>query len=151
MNHLRVEAGVSGYSSVRQQRQAHARVAKRAGFALGIFLAVGFAFAGSSGRIADGVKIDGVDVGGLSAADAQSRLRQVAARYAARPLPVHVGKRTFRISPSQLGVDPDWHAAVASAVSRGDGFGPFRGFRRLYLRISGADLAPLPRASQASL
>ena len=88
MNHLRVEAGVSRYSSVRQQRQAHARVAKRAGFALafalGIFLAVGFAFAGSSGRIADGVKIDGVDVGGLSATAAEHRLRQAAAENAGR-------------------------------------------------------------------
>src|SRR5439155_7465327 len=79
------------------------------------------------------------------------RLRQVAARFARRPLAVHVGNRTFRVTPSQLGVDPDWHGAVASASAKGGGFGPFRGYRRLYLRISAPDVTALPRASQASV
>src|SRR2546425_3971298 len=155
MSYLRAEAGVSRYSSLRRNRQARARVAKRVGFSLAfvlaVFLGVGFAFAGSGGRIADGVKVNGVDVGGLSSSEAEHRLSQVAVQFARRPLAVHVGKRTFRVTPSQLGVDPDWHAAVASASAKGGGFGPFRGYRRLYLRISPPDITPLPRASQASV
>ena len=65
MNHLRVEAGVSRYSSLRRNRQARARVAKRVGFSLAfvlaVFLGVGFAFAGSGGRIADGVILQFAD------------------------------------------------------------------------------------------
>src|SRR5919201_1205944 len=155
MNFLRVEAGVSRYSPVRRKRQEHARVLKRAGFALAfalaIFVGVGLAFAGSGGQMADGVKIDGVDVGGLTPSEAEKKLRHIAAQLAGRPLAVHAGRRTFRISPSQLGVDPDWHSAVAAAAAKGDGFGPFRGFRRLYLRISPPEIAPRPRASATSV
>ena len=155
MNALRVEAGVSRYSTVRRSRQAGARVATRVAFGvaflLAVFFALGFAFAGSAGKIAPGVKIDGVDVGGLRPAAAEHLLRQKAAELAGRSISVHVGARTFRISASQLGVDPNWHAAAEAAVTRGNGFGPFRGFRRLYLRISGSEVAAAPRASQASL
>src|SRR5689334_20394063 len=141
MDFLRVEAGVSRYSSVRRNRQTGARVALRVAFGLAflltIFFGLGFAFAGSGGKIAPGVKIEGVDVSGLRPAAAERVLRRKAAKLAGRPTAVHIGGKTFRVSASQLGVAPDWHAAAQEAVSRGDGFGPFRGFRRLYLRISG--------------
>jgi vancomycin resistance protein YoaR len=155
MNSLRVEAGVSRYSSVRRNRQAQARVATRVAFALAflltVFFGLGFAFAGSAGKIAPGVKIDGVDVGGLRPPAAERVLERRTAELAGRSIPVHIGSKTFRISPAQLGVNPDWHAAAEEAVSRGNGFGPFRGFRRLVLRISGSEVAPVPRASQASV
>src|SRR5438105_9098031 len=130
MNSLRVEAGVSRYSSVRRNRQVGARVATRVAFGLAflltVFFGLGFAFAGSAGKIAPGVKIDGVDVGGLRPASAERVLKRRAAQLAERSIPVYIGSKTFRISPSQLGVNPDWHAAADQAVSRGNGFGPFR-------------------------
>jgi vancomycin resistance protein YoaR len=155
MNSLRVEAGVSRFPSARRNRQVGARVATRVAFGLAFLLAIffglGFAFAGSAGKIAPGVKIDGVDVGGLRPAAAERVLERRAAQLSERSIPVHIGTRTFRISPSQLGVNPDWHAAAEEAVSRGNGFGPFRGFRRLFLRIDGSEVAPVPRASQTSV
>ena len=155
MNSLRVEAGVSRYSSVRRNRQVGVRIATRVAFGLAflltIFFGLGFAFAGSAGKIAPGVKIDDVDVGGLRPAAAERVLRRRAAQLSERAIAVHIGTKTFRISPSQLGVDPDWHAATREAVSRGNGFGPFRGFRRLFLRLDGSEVAAVPRASQASV
>src|SRR5262249_36532035 len=96
-------------------------------------------------------KIDGVDVGGLRPAAAERVLSQRAAQLAERSIPVHIGSKTFSISAAQLGVNPDWHAAAEEAVSRGNGFGPFRGFRRLFLRIDGSEAAPVRGASQPSV
>src|SRR5436305_2117326 len=133
-----VGEGASSYSLVRPRRHTHARSAKWATIWIALLLiaclAIGSAFAGSRGEIANGVTIASIDVGGLNHKAAERALERFTAEFARRPLVVHVGKRTFQVRPSQLGLAPDWQAAVASAQARSDGFGPFRGFRRLYLR-----------------
>jgi vancomycin resistance protein YoaR len=50
--------------------------------------------------------------------------------------------RSWRVSPSELGVRVDWAAAVAQARDEGDGIGPFRGLRRIGVRVFGAEIAP---------
>jgi vancomycin resistance protein YoaR len=105
-------------------------------------LALGFAFAGSPTTIANGVRIDGIDVGGLEASDARTLLERRSAALARTPVVFVGGGRRFRIAPVTLGVVPDWQAAVDAARRQGDGFGPFRGFRRLDAKVFGADVTP---------
>jgi len=105
-------------------------------------LAVVFAFvyAGSSNTIAKGVTIDGVDVGGLSSEEAVRMLEQRSTSALARPIEFVADGRTFRVGAANIGLTPDWEAAVASARHEGDGFGPVRGFKRMKLRLFGGDV-----------
>jgi vancomycin resistance protein YoaR len=108
-----------------------------------LVVAVGLGFAGSSSTIAAGVRIAGVDVGGLSAAEAAALLQQRSEALARSAIEFRAGDARLSLSASQLGVTSDWQAAGAAAVRRSDGFGPLRGFRRLGLRLFGADIEPL--------
>jgi len=103
---------------------------------------LGIAFAGSPARLASGVRIAGVDVGGRSPGAAKALRRQKWARLEHVPVSFNAGGDVWRLSPSQLGVRPDWGAAVDDARHQGQGFGPLRGFRRLDVRVFGADVAP---------
>jgi vancomycin resistance protein YoaR len=103
---------------------------------------LGLVFAGSPTTLARGVRIDGVDVGGLQARDARALLERRSAAVAHRPVVFSVAGRRFRIAPVTLGVEPDWAAAVDAAQRQGDGFGPIRGFRRIDVEFFGADVTP---------
>ncbi|MBV8480975.1 MAG: VanW family protein [Actinobacteria bacterium] len=103
---------------------------------------LGFAFSGSPTTIADGVRIDGTDVGGLRVSAARSLLEHRAAALANKPVVFAVGARRFRIRPVELGVQSDWAAAVDSAQRQGSGFAPIRGFRRIGVDVFGADVTP---------
>jgi vancomycin resistance protein YoaR len=111
---------------------------------------LGVAFAGSRSTLAAGAEIDGVDVGGLTVNEGIRVLAARAERVERAPVTFTAGGESFRISASQLGVEADWRAAVRGAAANGDGFGPIRGFRRLHIRLFGADAeSPLsfhPRA-----
>jgi vancomycin resistance protein YoaR len=113
--------------------------------------ALGLVFAGSPERIAAGVSIDGVDVGGMKAGDAERLLGRRAHALEHVPVVFIAGERRWRVTPDQLGVHADWHAAVELARRHGEGFGPFRGFRRLDVRVFGAEVAPPTRAYDAAL
>ena len=110
---------------------------------VGILL--GFAFAGSSDTIANGVRVDGVDVGGLTRGGATAKLEAKARAVAHVPVVFTAGGRSWRIRPVSLGVEADWAAAVKLAERHGDGFGPFRGLRRIGVRVFGADVSPPTR------
>jgi vancomycin resistance protein YoaR len=97
-------------------------------------------YAGSPNTIAKGVRIDGVGVGGLSTAEATRRLAQRGGTALARPVEFVAGGRAFELSAADIGLKPDWAAAVASARSEGDGFAPLRGFKRMKLRVFGGDV-----------
>jgi vancomycin resistance protein YoaR len=103
---------------------------------------LGIAFAGSPARLADGVRIAGVDVGGMTPGQAKALLRQKWASIERVPVSFRAGGNVWSLSPNQLGVRPDWGAAVDDARRQGQGFGPLRGFRRLDVRVFGADVAP---------
>jgi vancomycin resistance protein YoaR len=105
-------------------------------------IVLGFVFAGSPTTLANGVTIDGIDVGGMNAKDARALLQRRSDAVANRPVVFLAGGKRFSIRPNELGVEPDWKAAVAAAQRQGDGFGPIRGFKRLDVQVFGADVTP---------
>ncbi len=121
---------------------------------VGLVLAVtalGLAFAGSPSRLASGVRIAGVDVGGKTARQARAILARRAEALAAVPVTFRVGSHTWRLEPRHLGVQVDWGAAVDAVRRQGEGFGPLRGFKRLDMRFFGADVAPPTQVYDAAL
>ena len=112
---------------------------------------LGLVFAGSPTTLAKGVTIDGVDVGGLRASEARALLEKRSAAVANRPVIFVAGGRRFAIRPAELGVEPDWKAAVNAAQRQGDGFGPIRGFRRIDVQVFGADVTPPTRVLNGAL
>ena len=61
------------------------------------------------------------------------------------------GGQRFAIRPAELGVEPDWKAAIDAAQRQGDGFGPIRGFRRIDVQVFGADVTPPTRVLNGAL
>ena len=118
------------------------RLAFAAGVALAVVVAIGVVYAGSSERLAGGVRIDGLAVGGLSVGEARDRLTERGLGVERVPVRFVAGSASRTVSASQLGVRVDWQAAVDEARAVGDGFRPLRGWRRLWLRVSGADVQP---------
>jgi vancomycin resistance protein YoaR len=112
---------------------------------------LGLVFAGSPTKIAGGVRIDGVDVGGLEATDARKLLEAKSATLAQRPVVFTAGGKRFPIRPYELGVAPDWKAAIDSAQRQGSGYGPLRGFKRLDVTVFGADVTPPTTVLDGSL
>jgi vancomycin resistance protein YoaR len=103
---------------------------------------LGLVFAGSPTTLAEGVRIDGIDVGGLEVAQARAVLEGKASALSSRPVVFAAGSRRFAIRPAELGVESDWGAAVESAQRQGGGFAPLRGFKRLGVDVFGADVTP---------
>ena len=114
-------------------------------------MVLGLAFAGSPSRLANGVRIAGVDVGGRTPHQARSILERRADALASVPVTFRVGSRTWQLQPRHLGIRVDWGAAVDAVRRQGNGFGPLRGFRRLDLRFFGADVAPPTQVYDAAL
>jgi vancomycin resistance protein YoaR len=112
---------------------------------------LGLAFAGSPNRIAAGVRIEGVDVGGLTASQARGLLERRAAARAREPVTFSAAGHEWRLRPVTLGVESDWDAAVKLALNEGDGPGPIRGFRRLGVRVLGANISPPTRVLENAL
>jgi vancomycin resistance protein YoaR len=112
---------------------------------------LGLVFAGSPTKLAGGVTIDGVDVGGLEATDARTLLERRSARLAGRPVVFLARGKRFPIRPVEIGVEPDWKAAVDTAQRQGDGFGPLRGFKRLDVQVFGADVTPPTRVLSGAM
>jgi vancomycin resistance protein YoaR len=114
-------------------------------------IVLGLVFAGSPTTLARGVTIDGIDVGGMQANDARTLLQKRSDAVAHRPVVFVAGGRRFPIRPTELGVEPDWKAAVDAAQRQGDGFGPIRGFKRLDVQVFGADVTPPTRVLSGAL
>jgi vancomycin resistance protein YoaR len=112
---------------------------------------VGVVFAGSPARIAEGVRIAGVDVGGLTPAQARARLERRAEAFAGVPATFIAFGERWRMTPRHLGVEADWASAVETAQRQGKGFGPFRGLRRVKVRVFGADIAPPVKVYEPAL
>ena len=112
---------------------------------------VGLAFAGSPARIAEGVHIGGVDVGGLTQKEARTLLESRFERVARVPVVFTAGGEEYPIKATTLGVEANWAAAVDSAAREGEGFGPVRGFKRLQTRFFGSEISPPVQVYQAAL
>jgi vancomycin resistance protein YoaR len=116
-----------------------------------VALALGLAFAGSPARVPNGVEIAGVQVGGMDADAARATLERRSQALADVPVEFTAAGRTWRLTPSRLGVEVDWSAAVDAALRQGPATAPVRGFYRLGVRIFGADIAPSAQAYNAAL
>jgi vancomycin resistance protein YoaR len=112
---------------------------------------VGLAFAGSTARLADGVAIAGVDVGGLTPKQARVLLERRFDQVARVPVVFTAGGKSYPIKATTLGVEADWASAIQSATREGQGFGPVRGFKRLQARFFGAEVMPPAQAYAAAL
>jgi vancomycin resistance protein YoaR len=136
----------------RRQRQARNRFIRRLAVSVVVLLAVvsfvvAEVYAGSPGSLPSGESIAGVDVGGLPAKDAVQRLERKEAALAGTPVIVHVAGHSFPLRQADLGIRVDWAGAVESARSKSDGFGPIRGFRRIFNQIFGLTITPTARAN----
>jgi lipoprotein-anchoring transpeptidase ErfK/SrfK len=69
-------------------------------------------------KIADGVTVAGVDVGGMSAAQARRAVAQQVGEPRQRTLSVRYGKRSFELSAADAGVHTDVDGMVAAAVEK---------------------------------
>jgi vancomycin resistance protein YoaR len=112
---------------------------------------VGLAFAGSTARLADGVAIAGVDVGGLTPKQARVLLERRFDQVARVPVVFTAGGKSYPIKATTLGVEADWASAIQSATREGQGFGPVRGFKRLQARFFRAEVMPPAQAYAAAL
>src|SRR3954447_21725538 len=101
-----------------------------------------------SDRVAEGVRVGAVDVGGLSRSEAQ---RSVTARYGravAHAVVVTWHGRRFTLPESTSGVHVDAAATVDAAVARSRGGNPFsRTWREATAGEVRADLTPVVRWS----
>ena len=79
-------------------------------------------------RILPGVRIDGVDVGGMTGKEAQAAVAAEAQQTLADPLVITVGAHRWSQSQANLGRTPRVHAAVERALAAGDAMGTFDRF-----------------------
>ena len=107
-------------------------------------IALGLAYAGSAARVADGVQLAGVDVGGMTAAEAERALEQRAGGLGMSPVVFTANGHRWAIQPAKLDVRIDWGEAAGRAVAAGDGPIVLRGLKRLKIRLFGADVEPRP-------
>jgi vancomycin resistance protein YoaR len=142
----------------RERRRRRARIRLLAQWSLVVLvllvlggLALGLAFAGSPETLPAGSRIAGVDVAGLTPAEARRMLEQRMERQEDIPVTFTAGDQSWRVKPAALIDETDWAAAVAAARREGEGFGPVRGLRRLGMRVFGSDIVPRTRVREAAL
>jgi lipoprotein-anchoring transpeptidase ErfK/SrfK len=73
---------------------------------------------GGRERIAAGVSVEGVDVGGLEVGAARAKLRAALVEPLDRPVRVRHGERRFRLTPRQARLVVEVDASVARALAR---------------------------------
>ncbi|MFE3583077.1 hypothetical protein ACFXOJ_27650, partial [Streptomyces vinaceus] len=88
-----------------------------AALGLGGLYAAGLLLTG--GDIASGTKVRGVDIGGLSRAEAGRRLERELGPAAAAPLGLRIGDRAEQAEPAALGLSLDTAATAARAARSG--------------------------------
>jgi lipoprotein-anchoring transpeptidase ErfK/SrfK len=101
------------------RRRSRIPILAAIGVAILLVLAVAMYLYDHSRRdvIANGVRIDGVSVGGLHAAAARTKLQRELAAPLARPVTVRSGSQTWVLSPREAGVKVDVANMVEQAVS----------------------------------
>jgi lipoprotein-anchoring transpeptidase ErfK/SrfK len=76
---------------------------------------------GQRQQIAQGVRIDGIPVGGLSATAAKARVEREVAAGMDRPVQAGLGSREWQLTPRQAGVTVDVEGTVAEALKASQG------------------------------
>jgi vancomycin resistance protein YoaR len=132
-------------------RTPHLRLAASAGVLALAALVLGLVFSGTSNRLAKGVSVGGVHVGGLTRSQAIARLQARTKGLQGVPVTFRAGSDRFAIRPEELGVVPDWRRAVDQALARGGGVAVVRGYLRLGLRFRPVDFEPRVKAYNAAV
>lgn len=70
---------------------------------------------GSAGDVPRGVQVAGIDVGGLSYAEAEAKLHNELQPRLTRPVAVHAGDVTSSLVPAQSGLGLDWPGTLRQA------------------------------------
>jgi vancomycin resistance protein YoaR len=112
---------------------------------------LGLAFAGSRERLPAGSQIAGVDVSGLTTAEARSLLERRSRDLGRTPVVFTAEGRRWQVKPDSVLVDVDWATAVEAARQQGEGFGPLRGLKRLGVRVFGGEVVPTTRVYDAAV
>lgn len=88
------------------------------------FGALAVAAGGSDNKIAKGVSIQGISVGGMTPEEAKAQLQAQIGDPASKPIRVKIPKGVFKLDPAKAGMKIDIDAAVAQAKDLGkdDGF-----------------------------
>src|SRR3954454_15032588 len=75
---------------------------------------------GKEGQIADGIKVNGVDVGGMKEAAARQKLRAALLEPLNRPVTARYGPthHSFRLTPRQAAIGVDIDGSVQRALTR---------------------------------
>jgi len=75
---------------------------------------------GKEGQIAEGIKVNGVDVGGLTASQARSKLRAALLEPLNRPVTARYGptRQRYRLTPTQAQIGVDIDGSVRRALGR---------------------------------
>ncbi|UUU26864.1 VanW family protein [Streptomyces sp. DSM 40750] len=98
----------------------------------------------TGGEVEAGTTVRGVEIGGLSRAEATSKLEKHLAEAGSRKLAVKVGDRTGTVAPRQAGLAFDAQQTVDRAARTGaDPFSVIGGFFR-----SGGDVEPVVRVDE---
>lgn len=118
---------------------------------LALVLAVGVLYAGSNDTIAAGVTVAGVDVSGMTPSEAATLLTERADSVANVPVVFTVADQQFKVLPSELDAHVDWNAYAAEAQDEGGWPMPFRGVKRLAVRIFGSDVDPAAEVDEPAL
>ncbi|MEV7092725.1 VanW family protein [Amycolatopsis sp. NPDC051045] len=93
----------------RKLRKGVARTMMAIGLALGLFVILyAIDLVVSAGDVPRGVTVAGIDVGGLSHAEAEAKLRRELEPRLIRPVVVHGGDVQAELVPSQSGLGLDW-------------------------------------------
>jgi vancomycin resistance protein YoaR len=156
---MRAEAGVPPLRrrhAARIRRVAAAVAWQRvavwgAGVAFALTLGIGLVFAGSADRIAAGVTIANVNVAGESLEEAESDLAKRARRFASVPVAFTARGERWSLTPRELEARVDWATAVDSAQAEGNWPLPFRGLKRVWLRVFGSNVKPEANVFDARL
>lgn len=98
---------------------------------------------GRQDTIAEGVKVGGIDVGGLTREQAKSRLERDLLRPLQEPVVIERGTRSWRLGAREARIAADLEGSVAAAMQRGrDGSFLTRSWRSLTGGDVQADLEP---------
>ena len=140
----------------RRRKRSRVRVLVQWGLLVAALLVLssavlGIAFAGSPETLPAGTSISGVDVAGLTPGDARTMLEQRSDKLDRVPVTFVSSGKEWEVKPTSLLIETDWAAAVEAARQQGEGFGPFRGIRRLGVRVFGSDIVPRSHVSEEAL
>jgi vancomycin resistance protein YoaR len=116
-----------------------------------VLIVLGLAFAGSSERLAAGVTVSGAKVSGLRPAEAERKLSKRAASLASVPVTFTAGEHRWRTKAEELDVRVDWGKTIARAEDAGSWPLPFRGLKRIVVRLFGTDVEPVAGVYEAGL